>query len=109
MEASNGNEPTAEGIVEVPSIELSPEEAAAHIADGAELIDVRRDYEFDAGHIPGARRIELNDLQAEAESLPKDKEILVVCRSGNRSGMGAEALVGAGFNAHSIAGGMVAW
>jgi rhodanese-related sulfurtransferase len=91
------------------TIELSPADAAAQIEAGAELIDVRRDYEFDAGHIPGARRVELNALQGEAENLPKGKPILVYCRTGNRSGMGAEALVSGGFDAHSIAGGIEAW
>ena len=110
MSDANGGEPTeTPQVVEVETIEISPADAAAQIEAGAELIDVRRDYEFEAGHIPGARRVELNELQAEAENLPKGKPILVYCRTGNRSGMGAEALSTAGFDAHSIAGGIEAW
>jgi rhodanese-related sulfurtransferase len=91
------------------SIEISPADAAAQIEAGAELIDVRRDYEFDAGHIPGARQVELNDLQAEASNLPDGKPVLVYCRSGERSAMAAEALRDGGFDAHSVAGGILAW
>jgi len=78
-------------------------------AGDVEVIDVRRDYEFEAGHIPGARHVELNELTANAESLPKDRPVVFYCRSGNRSGMAAEAFGQAGFDAHNLAGGIVAW
>lgn len=87
---------------------------AAHLAEmisaaDVEVIDVRRDYEFEAGHIPGARHVELNDLTASAESLPRDRPVVFYCRSGNRSGMAAEAFGQAGFDAHNLTGGIVAW
>jgi rhodanese-related sulfurtransferase len=78
-------------------------------ADAVEVIDVRRDYEYEAGHLPGARHIELNDLTANAESIPKDRTVVFYCRTGNRSSMAAEAFDQAGYDAHNLAGGIAAW
>jgi hydroxyacylglutathione hydrolase/adenylyltransferase/sulfurtransferase len=90
--------------------ELAPEEVARRVEAGeAELIDTRRDYEWDAGHLPGARRIEMNDLQAQADSLDKSRPVIFYCRSGNRSGMAAAAFREAGFDAYNMAGGIIAW
>jgi rhodanese-related sulfurtransferase len=91
------------------SIELDAAAAAELIDAAAELIDVRRPHEYEAGHIPGARHIELNLLQDEAARLGADKPIVVYCRSGERSAMAAEALRDGGFDAHSLAGGIEAW
>jgi rhodanese-related sulfurtransferase len=75
----------------------------------AELLDVRKQHEWEAGHIAGAEHVELNELQAKADELGKDHPFVVYCRGGNRSGMAAEALRGAGFDVHSMAGGISAW
>jgi rhodanese-related sulfurtransferase len=91
-------------------LEVEVGQLAGMIEDGdVEVIDVRRDYEFEAGHLPGARHIEMNDLTASAESLPKDRPVVFYCRTGNRSGMAAEAFAQAGFDAHNLAGGITAW
>jgi rhodanese-related sulfurtransferase len=74
-----------------------------------ELIDVRREYEWDGGRIAGARHIELNDLSGAAHSIPRDRFVVFYCRSGNRSGMAAEAFRQAGYDAHNLAGGIAAW
>lgn len=89
--------------------ELPPASAGELIDAGAELIDVRRPYEFDGGHLPGARNIEMNDLTATADTLPRDRPVVFYCRSGNRSSMAAAAFTEAGFDAHNIAGGIQAW
>jgi phage shock protein E len=89
--------------------EVSPAEAVELIEAGAELIDVRRPYEFEGGRIAGARNIEMNELAQRAEELPRDRPVLLYCRGGNRSGMAAEALRQAGFDAHHITGGLEAW
>jgi rhodanese-related sulfurtransferase len=89
--------------------ELEPKRVAELIADGAELIDVRRDYEWEGGRIEDARHIEVNELVAEAESIPKDRPVIFYCRSGNRSGMAAAAFREAGYDAHNMAGGIQAW
>jgi rhodanese-related sulfurtransferase len=110
MTDENGAAPAdAPQVVDEPSLEISPADAAASIEGGVELIDVRRDHEFEASHIPGARRVELDQIQAEAANLPQDTAILLYCKTGNRSGMAAEALRDGGFDAHSIAGGIVGW
>jgi rhodanese-related sulfurtransferase len=73
------------------------------------LLDVRQPEEFRSGHIAGAKMIPLGDLRARINELPKDKEILVVCRSGNRSMSAARQLTSAGFNVVNLRGGMIAW
>jgi rhodanese-related sulfurtransferase len=90
--------------------ELPPEQLAEMLEDGkVELIDVRREHEWDAGHIPGARRIEVNDLPAEAERLDRGHPVVLYCRSGSRSELAAEGLSAGGFDAHALAGGISAW
>lgn len=73
------------------------------------LLDVRQPEEYRSGHIPGAKLIPLGDLRSRMNELPKSQEILVVCRSGNRSLSATRQLVGAGFNAVNVHGGIVAW
>jgi rhodanese-related sulfurtransferase len=100
----------ADNAVPTTGLEVDAAELAEMISSGdVEVIDVRRDYEYEAGHIPGARHVEMNDLTASAGSLPKDKPVVFYCRSGNRSGMAAEAFGQAGFDAHNLAGGIMAW
>jgi rhodanese-related sulfurtransferase len=91
------------------NVHLSPAEAAEMLEAGAEAIDVRQDYEWDAGRIQGARHIEVNDLTANADSIPRDRPVVFVCRGGNRSGMAAEAFRQAGFDAFHVDGGLTAW
>jgi rhodanese-related sulfurtransferase len=89
--------------------DITPQRASELAESGADLIDVRRDYEFEAGHVPGARHIEMNDLTGNAESIPRDHAVVFYCRSGNRSGMAAAAFREAGFDAYHIAGGIQEW
>lgn len=80
--------------------------------DGPEppyLLDVREPYEFKDGHIPGARLVPLGDLANRLSDLPDDREILVICRSGNRSGRAAKQLTKAGYKAINLRGGMIGW
>jgi rhodanese-related sulfurtransferase len=90
-------------------VELDPKRVAELAAQGAVLIDVRRDYEWEGGRIAGARHIEVNELTAQAESIPKDQPVIFYCRTGNRSGMAAAAFREAGYDAHNMAGGIQAW
>jgi rhodanese-related sulfurtransferase len=90
-------------------IHLPPARAAELIEAGAEVIDVRLDYEWDGGRIAGARHVEMNELTAQADSLPRDRPVLFYCRSGNRSGMAAEAFRQAGYDAYHVDGGLIAW
>jgi rhodanese-related sulfurtransferase len=90
-------------------VELDPDRVAELIGQGAMLIDVRRDYEWEGGRIAGARHIEVNQLTAQAESIPEDQPVIFYCRTGNRSGMAAAAFREAGYDAHNMAGGIQAW
>ena len=90
---------------------LNAADAKARI-DSAEpllILDVRQPDEFRAGHIDGARLIPLNELGQRLNELPKDKEILCVCRSGSRSGAAVGQLNRAGYNAINLRGGMMGW
>ncbi len=87
--------------------ELSPARVAS--MDDAQLIDVREAYEYEAGHIPGSRNIEVTELTAAAESLDQSKPVVFYCRSGDRSSMPAEAFEASGWEAYSIEGGLNAW
>ena len=90
--------------------ELPPEQLAEMLEDGkVDLIDVRREHEWEAGRIPGARRVEVNDLPAEAGRLDRDRPVVLYCRSGSRSELAAEGLSAGGFDAHALAGGISAW
>lgn len=73
------------------------------------LLDVRETYEYREAHIPGARLIPLGELGTKLDELPRDREILVICRSGNRSGTATRQLLGEGFKAVNLSGGMIGW
>ena len=85
--------------------------AAARERDaGAFILDVREPDEWAAGHIPGATLIPLGQLAVRAGEVPKDRDVVVVCRSGNRSAQGRDILRAAGLTqVTSMAGGMKAW
>ena len=89
--------------------ELEPARVAELVDAGAQLIDTRRDYEWEGGRIPGARHVEMNEVTAAASSIDRDRPVVFYCRGGNRSGMVAEAFRQAGFEAHNLAGGIQGW
>lgn len=101
-----GNAATAEGLPR----EISVAEASAMRDSGAFILDVREPDEWNDSHIPGATLIPLGELASRANEVPQDQEIVVVCRSGNRSAQGRDILLQAGFeNVTSMAGGINQW
>jgi len=89
---------------------ISVGDALALREAGAFILDVRQPEEWAAGHIPDATLIPLGDLPARIAEVPKDRQVLVVCRSGNRSAQGRDILLGAGYpSVTSMAGGMNDW
>jgi rhodanese-related sulfurtransferase len=91
-------------------IEVTPAQAREMLERGeAQLIDVREQYEWDAGSIPGARHIELERLASEAGSIDKAVPVIFQCRLGARSAMATQAFRGAGYEAWSMAGGIQRW
>lgn len=84
-------------------------EARRRLDEGAVLLDVREPAEWEAGHAPAARWIPMGELGVRHTELPAGATVVVICRSGNRSGTVTQALVQAGYDAHNVAGGMQAW
>jgi len=92
------------------SEDYTPQQVAELLAGGGvQVIDVRMAFEHEAGHIPGTRLIELSELPVHAASIDRDAPVILYCRSGARSAMATEALLQAGYDAHNMAGGMLAW
>lgn len=84
-----------------------PDTQKRSIAD--QVLDVREDFEVAEGMIPGAIHIPMGQLGSRLGDLDKDRPIIVVCRSGNRSAAVADALTQAGYTADTMTGGMTAW
>lgn len=84
-------------------------EARKLVADGAVLIDVRSQPEYAAGHVEGAKNIPVDQVAARIGEFPKDKNIVLYCRSGARSGQAKSILVGKGFEKVHNLGPMSAW
>ena len=89
--------------------EVDPRTGQTMVDEGATLLDVRHQEEWDAGHAPEAVFLPLDQLGDRYTELLPDQPIVVICRSGARSAKAAEALVGAGDQAVNLAGGMKAW
>jgi rhodanese-related sulfurtransferase len=89
--------------------DLSPKRAAELLRDGAQGVDVREQYERDAGHIADTVHIELDQLTAAVDSLDRERPIVFYCRSGSRSALAAQAFAAAGFEAHNLDGGLKEW
>lgn len=86
-----------------------PSCSITEIPEGANILDVREDDEFAAGHIDGAQHIRLSDLPVRYGEVPMDEDVYVICRSGGRSRTATEWLNKNGFDAISVNGGMGAW
>lgn len=75
----------------------------------AVLLDVREPQEWRAGHAPQADHIPLAQLEGRLAELPRDRQIITVCRSGRRSALAAQQLTSRGYQAINLTGGMAAW
>ena len=93
----------------VPS--LKPGEVQEKLKNGKRpfLLDVREKQEMREGYISGAKLIPLGQLGNRMKELPNNREIVCVCRSGNRSRSAAKKLIAAGYSASNMKGGMLAW
>lgn len=75
----------------------------------AQLVDVRTPAEYDASHIKDAVHVPLDELQAAASSLDRDRPVVFYCRAGERSQMAVDAFRASGWESYGMAGGLVAW
>lgn len=90
--------------------EITVAEAVAKRDAGAFILDVRQPEEWNEFHVPDSTLIPLDQLAARVDELPRDQEIVIVCRSGNRSGQARALLLDAGFTqVTSMAGGLNQW
>lgn len=90
--------------------QISVQEALAKRDSGAFILDVRQPEEWNEFHVPGSTLIPLGELASRVDELPQDQEIVVVCRSGNRSEQGRDILLDAGFSrVTSMTGGLTEW
>jgi rhodanese-related sulfurtransferase len=89
--------------------EVSREEARKMLAEGAQLIDVRADHEWEMGRIEGATHLPLAELAERTGEIDKDRPVVFYCRGGNRSTMAAEALAAEGFDTAKLSEGIVGW
>ena len=88
---------------------MDAREAAGLLARGeAVALDVRTPAEWQAGRMPGALHVPMGTLGERTAELPRDRTIVVVCRSGNRSDLVTRALRDAGYRAENLDGAMKA-
>jgi rhodanese-related sulfurtransferase len=101
---------------ESEGIGVEPARVAEWLAEGgegegcrAQVIDVREQYEREAGHIADTRHIEFASLTSQVSSVERERPVVFYCRVGSRSDVAAQAFRGAGFQAYSMSGGLVRW
>ncbi len=81
---------------------LDVDEARRMMTEGGLVVDVRTEEEWAAGHAAQSTWLPLHELEARILELPADKPLLLVCRSGARSGQAAAFLRHHGFDAHNL-------
>jgi rhodanese-related sulfurtransferase len=91
--------------------EVDVDELDRRLSDGdARVLDVREDWEFRRGRVPGSLHIPLGQLPGRLAEIPHDKPLLVICEHGNRSLVATHFLTVKGFpGTASVSGGTVAW
>jgi rhodanese-related sulfurtransferase len=92
--------------------EITAEELKQRLKQGERLnlVDVREDDEWEEGHIPEARHVALSRLQDSLGDLnDSDGPLLLICRSGGRSGKACAYLDSLGYDVVNVQGGMLAW
>ena len=97
----------------VQKTDITPAELSQRLASGEDivLIDVREPHEWNTGHIESATHIPMNQVPQRLAEIPKDKEVVMICRSGARSGHVQHHLLGAqGYTrVLNLTGGMQRW
>ena len=106
---STASAPVVEAPVTLPS-EISVDEAYQKYEQGVFFLDVRTPEEWDDFHAPNSTQIPLDQLENRLDELPEGEQIVVICRSGNRSQVGRDILLSNGFeSATSMSGGLKEW
>lgn len=92
-----------------PTVAVIDADLAATRDPGTMLLDVREYDEWMTGHAPGAVHVPMSQLVDRVGELPRDRHIICVCRSGNRSFQVAAWLSRQGYEVSNLTGGMYAW
>lgn len=95
----------ASGLLRGEHPQVNVEEIVAEKAGAFFLLDVRTPQEFDAGHIPGAVNIPVDELRSRLREIPRDQDIAVYCQVGQRGYLATRILRQAGFKAANVSGG----
>jgi rhodanese-related sulfurtransferase len=94
-------------FAKVPAVDGAT--ARSLVDEGAALLDVRENSEWNAGHAPQAVHLPLGRIAEASKKVRAGKRVVVVCRSGNRSRSATKALLAMGWDAVNLSGGMHAW
>jgi rhodanese-related sulfurtransferase len=91
-------------------IEVTTDQTAQALADGsAQVVDVREQYEWDEGRLEGVAHIEMERLASSADKIDRERPVIFYCRLGSRSAFAAQGFRRAGYDAYSMAGGIMQW
>ena len=96
----------------VNDLEISASQLSERLSRGEDLVllDVREPYEFQAGHLEDAQHIPMQQVPHSVDQLPRNKEVVVYCRTGGRSARVQQFLMSQGFEkVKNLTGGMMAW
>jgi rhodanese-related sulfurtransferase len=94
----------------VPSVDVKQAAEMQGDDGGALIVDVREPNEYAQLRARGAVLLPLGQLDNHVKDLPRNREILLMCRTGGRSGNATQFLVANGFeNVNNVEGGIVAW
>lgn len=83
--------------------------SVTEVPTGAQLIDVREVDEYQAVHAATAVNMPMSNFMSFVESIDKDREVYVICKSGGRSAQVAQYLDNAGFDTINVEGGTDGW
>jgi rhodanese-related sulfurtransferase len=117
--ACGGSEANLEAVVADPAEaetlslpDMVDVQTVAEIKDRDDVLvlDVREQWEYDAGHIPGVTLLPMGEIPGRMSEIPTDQTVILTCRSGNRSGQVADFLRQQGYeNVHNMSGGILEW
>ena len=91
--------------------EITPAALKTRLAtpDPPVVLDVREPWEQDIARLPGTLDIPMNEVPARLAELPKERDIVVMCRSGGRSSRVTQYLEQQGYRAANLTGGILGW
>ena len=113
VNSAPSSSPAAAGQVDITQLGADVDAATVKALLGRDdvvILDVREQSEYDAEHIAGVKLIPLNSVPNRLSEIPKDKPVIVTCRSGNRSAQAVKYLRDQGYtNVHNMTGGLNVW